>query len=145
MILRHLQRQQHAISLGINMAPMIDITFQLITFFMLASHFASAEKVEMKLPRPNHSQAVDHKFKDRIIINMTYAGPDREAGLTFGPLPVASMAELGDRLAEAAAVNPGVQVILRADRRLTYGDVRQVMELVAAHRPTRLQVVTELG
>jgi len=145
MILRHLQRQQHTLSLGINMAPMIDITFQLITFFMLASHFASAEKVEMNLPRPDHNQAIDHKFKDRIIINMTYAGPQREPGLTFGPLPVASMVELGDRLAEAAAVDPNVRVILRADRRLTYGEVRQVMELIAAHRLTRLQVVTELG
>jgi len=145
MILRHLQRQQHTLSLGINMAPMIDITFQLITFFMLASHFASAEKVEMNLPRPDHNQAIDHKFKDRIIINMTYAGPQREPGLTFGPLPVASMAELGDRLAEAAAVDPNARVILRADRRLTYGEVRQVMELIAAHRLTRLQVVTELG
>ncbi len=54
------------------------------------------------------------------------------------------MAELGDRLAEAAAVDPNVRVILRADRRLNYGDVRQVMELIAAHRLTRLQVETEL-
>ncbi|HSW46699.1 MAG TPA: biopolymer transporter ExbD [Phycisphaerae bacterium] len=127
-----------------NMTPMIDITFLLLTFFMLASHFASAERVEMDLPHPEHSQALDQKFKDRLVINLTYAGPDREPGLMLGALPVASPVELADRLSEAAAVNPGAQVILRADRRLSYGDVRQVMELIAAQRLTRLQVVTEM-
>lgn len=144
MILGHLHRRSIPLFVGINMTPMIDVAFLLLTFFMLASHFASAEKVEMKLPRPDHSQAVDHKFKDRIVINVTYQGPDQPPGLTFGSRPVASMAELADRLAEAAEALPRVPVILRADRRLAYGEVRQVMELIAARNLARLQVVTEL-
>ena len=142
MILRHIHRHQRVLSAGASMTPLIDVAFLLLTFFMLASHFASAEKLEMFLPHPDHSQAVDRKFRDRVVINLTFQGADREPALTFGPLPVASIEELGDRLSEVASANP--QVILRADRRLKYGDVRQVMELIAAHRLTRLQVVTEL-
>ena len=52
MILRHIHRHQRGLSLGANMTPLIDVTFLLLTFFMLASHFASAEKVEFSLPRP---------------------------------------------------------------------------------------------
>ena len=142
MILRHIHRHQRVLSAGASMTPLIDVAFLLLTFFMLASHFASAEKVEMPLPRPDHNQAVDRKFRDRVVINLTFQGADREPALTFGPMAVASIEDLGDRLSEIAAGNP--QVILRADRRLKYGDVRQVMELIAAHRLTRLQVVTEL-
>ena len=49
------------------------------------------------------------------------------------------------RLGELARVNPRAQVILRADRRLRYGAVREVMEIVAGQKLTRLQVVAELG
>ena len=52
--------------------------------------------------------------------------------------------ELADRLNALARVNPHAQVILRADRDLSYGDVRQVMELIAAQNLTRLQVAAEL-
>lgn len=126
-----------------NMTPLIDVTFLLLTFFMLASHFASSEKVEMALPRPDHNQAVDRKFRDRVVINLIFAGSDRAPAMTFGLMPVASIEELSDRLGEIAPANP--RIILRADRRLTYGEVRAVMELIAAHRLTKLQVVTELG
>ncbi len=126
-----------------NMTPLIDVTFLLLTFFMLASHFASSEKVEMPLPRPDHNQAVDRKFRDRVVVNLIFTGPEQAPAMTFGLVPVASLDELSDRLGEIAPANP--QIILRADRRLAYGEVRAVMELIAAHRLTKLQVVTELG
>lgn len=144
MNLRHLHRPQSVISLGTNLAPMIDITFLLITFFMLAGHLASAEKVEMKLPNPDHSQAVDRKFPDRVVINLIFEGPGRPPGMTSGTMTLASIDDLSNRLGEAARQNPQVRVILRADRRLPYGRVREVMELVASHQLRRLQVVTEL-
>ena len=67
------------------------------------------------------------------------------AQLRLGPVRMRSVGELADRLGELGRVNPRVQVILRADRRLRYGTVREVMEIVAAQKLTRLQVVAELG
>jgi len=126
------------------MTPMIDVTFLLLTFFLLASHFHSAGMIDIKLPRPDGNQAVDRAFKEKIIINVLDRGSDREPGLTFGAVPVASMVDLAERLHALARVNPQAQVILRADRNLSYGDVRQVMELIAAQNLTRLQVAAEL-
>ncbi len=126
------------------MTPMIDVTFLLLTFFMLASHFASAEKVDIDLPQPDDSQAVERRLRDKIIINVLYTGDLGGPDLRLGPMKVDSMAELDERLGELARVNPRAQVILRADRRLRYGLVRQVMEIVAARQLTRLQVVVEL-
>lgn len=128
----------------INMTPMIDVTFLLLTFFMLASHFASAEKVKVDLPRPDDNQSVDRRLKDKVIINMLHTEDNTGPRLQLGPLPVASITDLGGRLKEVGELNPNVQVILRADRRLPYGQVREVMELVAGASLTRLQVVTDL-
>ncbi len=130
----------------VNMTPMIDVTFLLLTFFMLASHFASAEKVKVDLPRPDDNQSVDRRLRDKVIINMLYV-EERvkvEPRLQLGPVPVASVGDLGGRLREVGELNPSVQVILRADRRLPYGQVREVMQAVAGAGLTRLQVVTDL-
>ena len=127
------------------MTPMIDVTFLLLTFFMLASHFASAEKTEIDLPQPDDSQAVERRLPEKIIINVRYVDDPAGPELSLGPVLVGSTAELAERLADLARVNPQAQVILRADRRLRYGIVREVMEIVAATNLTRLQVVAELG
>jgi len=143
-MLRHLHRHETLWAGRMNMTPMIDVTFLLLTFFMLASHFASAEKLDVDLPRPDHNQAVDRRFADKVIINMVYHGEDRPPAWTIGAMPVATLADLAEGLGRVARVNPDAQVILRADRRLGYGQVRQVMELIAGCGLSHLQVVTEL-
>ncbi len=130
---------------GINMTPMIDVTFLLLTFFMLASHFASSEKVSLQLPSPDDSRAVDRRFLDKVMINLVHQGPDLPPRFTLGAMPAGSLAELAAGLQGVARRDPGVQVILRADRRLPYGVVRRVMEIVAAQGLTRLQVAAELS
>ncbi len=128
-----------------NMTPLIDVTFLLLTYFMLASHYASAEKPDMAIPQPDHSQAADRKPEEKIIVNMLYEGPNLPAQLTYGPMMMDSLAELSDRLQNLSGRAPQTEVIIRADRRLPYGQVRQVMETVADHRLTHLQLVAELS
>ncbi len=128
----------------INMTPMIDVTFLLLTFFMLASHFASAEKIPVPLPRPDHNQAVDRRFPEKVIINLVEGETRADPRIWLGPVPLGSVAELAERLNELGRINPGVEVILRADRTLAYGAVREVMELISAARLTRVQVVVDL-
>lgn len=140
-----LLRESSGQSVAPNMTPMIDITFLLLTFFTLSSHFASAEKVELSLPRPDHSQATDRQFPDKVILSMVFQGEDAPAALKMGAFDLASVAELTGHLAPIARHNPRTPVILRADRRLPYGQVRQVMQLISAAGLSRLQVVTELG
>jgi biopolymer transport protein ExbD len=126
-----------------NMTPLIDVTFLLLTYFMLASHYASAEKPDMSVPQPDRSQAVDRKLEEKTIVNVLHrhqAAPE----LTFGPMAVGSMDELSARLGDLARRSPDAQVILRADRRVPYGYVRRVMEVIAEHKLAHLQIVAEL-
>ncbi len=131
---------------AINMTPMVDVTFLLLTFCMLTTRFASTEKVqEVELPRPSDNQAVERRFRDKIIINLKYVSETTPAEMQLGPVLVTSLDDLSGRLKDLARENRNAQVILRADRRLPYRDVRRVMETVAGANLTQLQVVTEMG
>ena len=85
---------------------MIDVTFLLLTFFMLASHFASAEKVDVDLPRPNDNQAVDRRLKDKMIINVLYVVASRPPTLQLGPVTVGSVEDLGEPAQGAGRAEP---------------------------------------
>ncbi len=126
------------------MTPTIDVTFLLLTFFLLVSRLASAEKIEIDLPKPYDSQAVERRIREKIIISLIYQGDGEEPGLTMGAVSITSKAELAERLRGLSAQNANVEVILRADRNLPYGEVREVMEMISAENFSRLQVVAEL-
>jgi biopolymer transport protein ExbD len=127
------------------MTPMIDVVFMLIIFFMLVSNFASVENLELDLPDPEHSQAARVKLTDRVVINCllrdTWSSTGARAVYSIGPMRVGSLDELSDHLAAAKAATPGLQVVLRADRRLPYSAVRQVMEVVARNQIEVMNVV----
>ncbi|MFQ5490236.1 MAG: ExbD/TolR family protein [Phycisphaerae bacterium] len=132
---------------GFNMTPMIDVVFMLIIFFMLVSTFASVENLEMDLPDPDHSQAAKVKLSDRVVVNCLLATPANPAGrviYSVGPLRVGSLDELTAALAAAKAATPNLQVVLRADRRLPYSAVRQVMQTIARNRIEVMNIVAHV-
>jgi len=68
---------------GLNMTPMIDIVFQLVTFFMLTLDMSQKEMAVLDLPRANQgiedkdpSTQLDAKYEDkqRFVINIEAAG-----------------------------------------------------------------------
>ena len=136
-------------SLTFNMAPMIDVVFLLIIFFVLVSTFASAERAAMELPNPDSSQAKNIKLTDRVIINVQLLNPDSpdvsEVVFSIGANRVASLAALSARLALHARLVPNLKVIIRADRRLQYGAVREVMEVVAENGIEKMNIVAHVG
>jgi biopolymer transport protein ExbD len=128
---------------------MIDVVFLLIIFFMLVSQFASAENVPLDLPKPDMSQAVKAKLSDRVVINCLLATPSSPATsgavYSLGPIRVGSLDALSARLAAAKAANPNLQVVIRADRRLPYRAVSEVMKAVAEHQIEIMNIVAHVG
>jgi len=127
-----------------NMTPLIDVTFLLLTYFMLASHYATAERPDIALPKPHESQAQDRPQPEQIYVNMLFNGRNAQPTLMYGPLRMRSLDELNGLLVSAGRLDPQTQVILRADRNIPYGEVRQVMQSIAAAHLAHLQVVAEL-
>ena len=117
----------------------------LLTFFMVVNQFASAERVEMEVPRPDQSLARDKRVAEPAVINILDRGPNQPPGYQFGPIRVDSLSELARQLADAKRHSPQLEVILRADKRLSYRQVRDVMELLGEHEISRFHVVAEVG
>jgi biopolymer transport protein ExbD len=51
------------------MAPMVDMVFLLLIFFMVASHLNQLEKVEIEVPQAAHA-AVPEQLNDRRTITI---------------------------------------------------------------------------
>jgi len=141
------QAEQRA-TLEFNATPMVDVIFLLTVFFMLVSRFASAENIKMEVPQPDVSQAKSVKIPERILINCRPID-ERDPGMgvlySIGPNAPEPLADISQRLASFKAKRADLKVIIRADRRLRYQDVRAVMKVVASHNIEMLNIVAKVG
>jgi biopolymer transport protein ExbD len=132
--------------LRLNLTALVDVTILVLTFFMVVNQFASAERIEtVEVPQPQQSVARDKRIAEAVVINLLDRGPGQPAGLQIGPIAVASVDELASRLKAARKSSPGIEVILRADRRLPYREVREVMTLLGEQEISRFHVVAREG
>ena len=141
--------QRHASVMAFNATPMVDVIFLLTIFFMLVARFSSAEQLPMELPDPQASRAKIVKMPERVVINCRLAEPDDPSGASVlyhvGPnLPV-PLAVIGERLAAMKRESPELKVVIRADRRLRYADVRAVMRVIADSGIDLLNVAAHVG
>ncbi len=60
----------------INMAPMIDMVFLLLIFFMVASHLTALERIPVSLPVADKAK-VPEEARDRQLITVL---PDADGG-----------------------------------------------------------------
>lgn len=132
-----------------NATAMVDVIFILTIFFMLVSRFSSAEQIPMELPEPFDSRAVVSKMPERIVVNCRIAdlsNPEQSAVLySIGPNQPESLIVISERLANMKRTSSDLKVIIRADRRISYGDVRAVMRVVAENGIEMLNVVAHVG
>lgn len=117
------KRRQQA---GVPMAPMIDMVFLLLVFFMTASSMSQAgSKVEVELPEAP-SSVVPKDLSDRLVVSV-----DR-SGQVFWGGEALELDELRERLAREQERFPGVKLRIRADRATPFTEVKQVMQQAAS-------------
>ncbi len=135
--------------LGFNATPLVDVIFLLTVFFMLVSRFSSAEQVPMELPQPEDSRARVTRMPERVVINCRSSNPaDPTAGVvlySIGPNRPELLVTVADRLAAMKRQSPNLKVVVRADRRLPYADVRMVMQVIAGCDVEMLNIVAHVG
>lgn len=96
----------------VDLTPMIDVVFQLLLFFLVASKFADEER-ELKVVLPQASEAKPLIAKPQEF----FVNVDKD-GKIFVSNKVVTLDQLDRQLAQLAANNPGRQtVVIRADER----------------------------
>ncbi|MGD8389083.1 MAG: biopolymer transporter ExbD [Desulfobacteraceae bacterium] len=105
----------------LGIAPLIDIVFLLLIFFMVTSHFDLASGVRLQLPKMTTRLDEAPKQETTIVIDQegnTYLEGERISGDA-----------LKKRLAELVGENDLERVILQADQESKHGAVLSVIDL----------------
>ena len=111
------------VNVGFQLAPMIDIMFLLLCFFIAAQIYAQWEsEIDIKLPTAKTGEVPD-RLPSEIIINV------RESGETIVNQRLLSHSGLADLLERIVAIYPGQPVLIRADKRTDYEHVIGVLDL----------------
>lgn len=138
-----------------DMTPMVDVAFLLLTFFMLTTQFKPAEEVQITLPS-SHS---DFKLPDANVMTLTIAkdgriflGLDSDRGMSnlFGEENrlragvEVDLKSLPDLLIRARTKNPKLRTVIKGDQGAEYGVAEDIMEILQKTSITRFNLVTDL-
>lgn len=121
------------VSLGLDLAPLIDVVFQLLIFFMLTSSFSNPA-LRLNLPK---AAKQDPREPERVVLSVD------KGGRIFLNQTQISREELKPRLAERLAREPRRGVHLRADREMPYRYFVEVMDQVRQAGVQQILIVHE--
>ena len=125
------KRTSEASSTDIDMTPMIDMTFQLITFFMFVMNFSEAEQDDrIQLPLSQLAKPVDGPVEKPITLQLANNGSVIYAGEMIGLRDVGGYLEQEKSVMIDAGKEPSAAtVIVRADGRAKTGEVQEIIKI----------------
>ena len=107
---------------NIGIAPLVDIVFLLLIFFMVTSHYDIAAGVQIKLPRVTKKTANPDSESQIVII----VDKDGNAFLDSAKI---DMKTLKSRLTEEVKSRGMLNLILQADSDVRHGRVVEIMDM----------------
>lgn len=118
----------------IHLTALIDIVFLLLVFFLLVSNFTEQQAVKIVVPDVEHESS--GKLSD-ILITI-----DKDANVYYGGVSAISMPLLKAGLKEELRRRDKTSIIVRADRRVSYDAVMQVIDAAKLAGATNIMLVT---
>lgn len=115
----------------IDIAPLIDIVFQLLIFFMLTSSFVMQPGIKVNLPKAVTSEVV--KFEN---IELLVSGEN----VTYFNGKVVTTQELKNLLKQVAKRNQSV--LIKADKRASLGRVVEIWDLARDQGISQVNIAT---
>lgn len=114
-----------------DMTPMIDMTFQLLAFFMIIINFSESDQNEaVKLPKSTLAKPPDRPLDFPITLHVTtdgnvIYGPDQ---MTIQALPTILRRERSLAESEGRKVSDA-NIIIRADKKAKTGKVQELIKV----------------
>jgi biopolymer transport protein ExbD len=146
----------HRQGVVIDMTPLVDVAFLLLTFFMLTTQFKPQDEVTIVLPS-SHS---DFKLPESDVATINIAPDGRiflglDSQILRGRLFGAENAlkasievkkeQLGNYLIQARTANPKLRTVIKGDKGAEYGIAEDVMDILQKTQITRFNLVTDLA
>lgn len=109
--------------LHIDFVPMVDVLFNLLIFFLLATSMAqTAREMSVALPHASASGPISAAMRE-IVINVMADGAIDVSGRKV------TVEELGAMIRAGVAVNPEQKVSVRGDQTTPYANVATVLDV----------------
>lgn len=139
------------VGIVIDMTPLVDVAFLLLTFFMMTTSFKPPEAVEIQLPESHAT--VKLPSKNIIMLSLgkngeLFIGADNTGGRMDIPgadgdtriLP----GDLRSAMMQLRSANPSLRTVIKADQDVEYGLIEDVMKALQEAKITRFALVTDL-
>ena len=123
------KKRKSAAATDIDMTPMIDVTFQLITFFMFTLNFTEAEQDQrVQLPTSQVAKPVENSDIEPLTLQLMNDGRVIYNGELVDLTALNDYLENEKTVMLAADKEPAeATVVVRADGRSRTGDVQQII------------------
>jgi biopolymer transport protein ExbD len=143
------------INIFIDMTPMVDVTFLLLTFFMLTTQFRPPQEAEVILPfshsvfkLPESDVMTISVTKDnKIFLGLDSQKLREEIFGTENKLRSGIEVEKGalaNMLVQARMRNPRLRTVIRGDKSAPFGPIEDIMDILQKANITKFNLVTEL-
>jgi len=110
-------------SVGFQIAPMIDVVFLLLIFFVTSQIYAQWEsEIDIHLPTAK-TASEEARLPGEIIVNISQSGEVVVSGQTLDEARLATV------LRRLVSVYPGQPVLIRADRKTAYEHVVRILDI----------------
>lgn len=106
------------------MAPMIDMVFLLLVFFMCVSHLTRDNNIKLNIPTASKG-VVPKERPDRWVVNI------KEDGMLYSGSAQVELEALKNILKAQVEENPNQKIYLRADKNTRHKEIKKVMNAMA--------------
>ena len=121
----------------IEILPMIDVIFCILTFFILAAvGLTRQQAIALDLPSVNNSAPVQGNSRDRLYVSVDSAG---QVYVDKSPVPLSLLYEV---LVQHQQIAPNGTIVLYASRSARYEDVVKVLDLLRSVGGDRVALAT---
>jgi len=147
--------KKRRVAIRIDMTPMVDIAFLLLIFYMATTTFKPPEARAVELPT-SHSMI---ELPDKDIINITVTKFDsiyvdyiqivniviegREVETTGRVVRTCDKYNVSEEINRARAKNIRALIVIKADRRATFGIMDDVMSSMQENHLERFLIITD--
>jgi biopolymer transport protein ExbD len=119
----------------INIVPLIDVTFAILTFFIVSSlSLSKSEGLPVNLPKASTSQVQESPAKVTVTIDAQ--------GKLMVDKKLVSLDQIESTVRQVMGSNPSALIVLNADKSVYHGNVVEVMDILRRIKGAKLGIAT---
>lgn len=135
---KHKKKKAKRVPIRIDMTPLVDVAFLLLTFFMLTTVFSKPQTMELNLP-PDDKTQVEVAESNLMTLRVMADSTVWHAMGTAAPKQV-EFSKLREFLLEANRANPKLITLVKVDRDGSYALMVDVMDELNLANVTRFSL-----